>query len=81
MKICYFGIYHSDFGRNRIYLSGLKKLGVEVVECFDHSAGLKKYWNLVKKHRALKARCFFQPLLAPPQWGEITVRGPILPKS
>ena len=54
MKICYFGIYNPNFGRNKIYISGLKKNGVEVIECFDHAKGLAKYWNLIKKHRSIK---------------------------
>jgi glycosyltransferase involved in cell wall biosynthesis len=29
---------------------GLRQNGVEVLECHDDSPGLKKYWNLFKKH-------------------------------
>ncbi len=53
MKICYFGIYNPDFGRNKVYISGLKKNGVEIIECRDSSRGLLKFWRLWKKHRAI----------------------------
>lgn len=54
MKICYFGIYKSDFSRNKIFQSGLVKNGVHVIECQDTSKGLVKFWRLWKKHRKLK---------------------------
>ncbi len=54
MKICYFGIYDPEFSRNKIYIDGLRKNGVEVVECNDRSQGITKFWNLYKKHSELK---------------------------
>lgn len=33
MKVCYWGTYDRDYPRNRILISGLRKNGVEVVEC------------------------------------------------
>jgi glycosyltransferase involved in cell wall biosynthesis len=54
MKICYFGIYDAEFGRNKVYMSGLRENGVEILECVDRSRGIIKYWNLWKKHRALR---------------------------
>ncbi|MES2216179.1 MAG: glycosyltransferase [Patescibacteria group bacterium] len=53
MTLCYFGIYDPEFGRNKVYITGLKKNGVEVIECRDNARGLKKYWNLWKKHKAI----------------------------
>lgn len=50
MKICYFGIYNSKFGRNSVYIKGLKENGVVVVECADASAGVRKFWRLWQKH-------------------------------
>ncbi|MBM2817609.1 MAG: hypothetical protein HW401_199 [Parcubacteria group bacterium] len=50
IKICYFGIYNPDFSRNKIYISGLKSLGAQIIECKDRSAGVIKYWRLFKKH-------------------------------
>lgn len=54
MKICYFGIYNPDFSRNKIYISGLRQLGVEILECRDNSNGLVKYWNLWQKHKSIE---------------------------
>ncbi|PIN86262.1 hypothetical protein COV19_05630 [Candidatus Woesearchaeota archaeon CG10_big_fil_rev_8_21_14_0_10_44_13] len=33
MRICYFGTYEKDYPRNRVLIEGLKKAGVEVIEC------------------------------------------------
>ena len=54
MKICYFGIYNSGFGRNKIYIEALKKAGHTVIECRDDSKGLIKYFRLWQKHRTIK---------------------------
>lgn len=56
MKILYFGIYNPDFSRNKIYISGLRKLGVEVIECKDSSPGLIKFWRLWRKHKQIKGK-------------------------
>ncbi|MCX6718900.1 MAG: glycosyltransferase family 4 protein, partial [Candidatus Taylorbacteria bacterium] len=34
--------------------SGLKKNGVEIIECRDDARGLMKFWRLWKKHRAIE---------------------------
>lgn len=54
MRICYFGIYNPTFGRNKIYIDGLRKNGHEVIECRDSALGFRKYINLWRKHRILK---------------------------
>ncbi|MDD5589701.1 MAG: glycosyltransferase [Candidatus Portnoybacteria bacterium] len=54
MTICYFGDYDSEYSRNRILLRGLKENGVIVLECRSQKQGLKKYWDLYKKHRGIK---------------------------
>ena len=54
MKVLYFGIYDPEFGRNRIYIKGLREIGVEVLECRDTAKGLRKYWNLWKKHHKIR---------------------------
>jgi glycosyltransferase involved in cell wall biosynthesis len=51
MKLCYFGIYDPDFGRNKVYMSGLRQNGVEIIECRDTSKGIIKFWKLWMKHR------------------------------
>ena len=40
--------------RNRIYISGLKKKGIDVIECRDDGGRFAKYWNLWRKHRLIK---------------------------
>lgn len=54
IRICYFGIFNPDFSRNKIYISGLKKNGIDIIECRDRSAGIAKYWKLFKKHWAVR---------------------------
>lgn len=54
MKICYFGIYDPEFGRNKVYISGLKQKGIEIIECRDASPGLLKFFRLWRRHRALR---------------------------
>jgi len=34
-------------------MKGLRELGIEVLECRDNAKGLRKYWNLWKKHRMI----------------------------
>ncbi len=33
MRVCYFGTYREEYSRNRIMIEGLRRAGVEVVEC------------------------------------------------
>ncbi len=54
MRFLYFGIYDSDFSRNRIYIRALRSAGHEIIECKDRSSGLLKYVRLVQRLRALK---------------------------
>jgi len=49
-RVCYFGIYNPEFSRNAVYMRGLRENRVEVIECNDRTPGIRKYWNLVKKH-------------------------------
>ncbi len=53
ITVCYFGMYKPTAPRDKVYVEGLKKLGVEVVECVDNSPGFLKFFRLAKKHRAL----------------------------
>lgn len=50
MKVCYFGTYDRDYPRNRLLIKGLRKNGVEVIECNDRSPHLLKFLKLSKKH-------------------------------
>ena len=53
MKICYFGIYDPEFGRNKVYMDGLLANGHEVIECRDASGGLLKFFRLWRRHSAI----------------------------
>lgn len=53
-KILYVGIYQPVAPRDKVYLGGLKKLGVTVMECVDNSRGFLKFFRLAKKHWAIK---------------------------
>jgi len=55
LRICYFGIYNSEWGRSRIYIKGLKENGVEILECRDDSKGFLKYWRLFNKHAKIRS--------------------------
>lgn len=35
MRVCYFGTYRAEYSRNRIMIEGLRRNGVEVVECHE----------------------------------------------
>ena len=52
-KICYFGIYRPTAPRDKVYIEGLKKAGMNVVECVDNSGGFLKFFRLVRKLRSL----------------------------
>ena len=54
MKICYFGIFNPEFGRNKIYIEALKAEGHEVIICRDDAPGLAKYIRLWSKHKEIK---------------------------
>ena len=54
LKICFFGRYDNKYSRNRILINGLKQNGVEIIECRTELTGIKKYFDLIKKHRKIK---------------------------
>src|SRR3989338_4970677 len=54
MKVCYFGIYNPLYSRNRILIQGLRKNGVEVVECHSDKTGIERYLDLAQKLFSLK---------------------------
>ena len=55
MRICYFGIYGpSSAPRDKVYVEGLKMLGVEFLECVDSLRSFWKFWALFKKHRSIR---------------------------
>lgn len=57
ITICYFGFYQPGGTRNEIYIEGLKRNGVKVIECsVSSSAKLLKYWYLFKKHWKIRKK-------------------------
>lgn len=50
LTVCYFGTYTSEYSRNSILISGLKKNGADVIECRTASKGFLKYIDLIIKH-------------------------------
>lgn len=35
MRVCYFGTYRNEYSRNQIMIEGLRRAGVEVIECHE----------------------------------------------
>lgn len=54
--ILYFGIFDQEFSRNKVYISGLRARGYEVLICTDKTSGFLKYWHLFKKHQTLRGK-------------------------
>lgn len=47
LKICYFGFYDPNIARDEVYIEGLKRNRIEIIECNDYSKSkLLKYWRL-----------------------------------
>lgn len=55
-RICWFGTYNSSWGRSKIYIQGLRQLGVEILECQSLAPGLQKYVELFRKHKNLSGK-------------------------
>lgn len=56
MRILYFGIYDSDYARNRVLISGLRQNRVEVLECVEGSNHRLKYIKAVLKYLRMRPR-------------------------
>lgn len=54
LTICCLGVGKPSNPRDTVCLRGLELQGHRIIECVDASAGLKKYWNLVKKHWSIR---------------------------
>lgn len=51
IKICYLGFYEPNAFRDEVYIEGLKRNGIEVIECNDYSKSkLLKYWRVFCRH-------------------------------
>lgn len=56
IRVCYLNIVSGDFSRSSrsgVHMEALALHGVEVVPCTDNSPGMRKFWEIFKKHRAL----------------------------
>ncbi len=51
LRICYFGFYEPGVSRNEVYIEGLRKNGLKVIECSNFSKSkFLKYWHLFRNH-------------------------------
>ncbi len=50
LTICYFGKYNPEFSRNKIYITGLERMGFSVIKCRVDSGTILKYIQLFIKH-------------------------------
>ncbi|MEA2112505.1 MAG: glycosyltransferase [Patescibacteria group bacterium] len=50
LTICFFGIYDPNYSRNRVLIQGLKENDVKVIECRTELKGIKKYFDLIRRH-------------------------------
>lgn len=57
LKVLYFGVYDPDYSRNRVLISGLRKNGIEVVECCISAKENLKPLKLFFKYLRLKSGC------------------------
>lgn len=53
MRICYINLTKGVPPRDKVYLAGFQANGVEIINCGDNSPALKKFWNILKKHKLL----------------------------
>src|SRR3989338_3366086 len=56
MTICYFGIYKPTYTRNAINIRGLRRNGVEVLECNSRQESNRKFWQLVKQYWLIRKK-------------------------
>lgn len=50
MTVLYFGIYNPGYARNWVLINGLRKNGLEVLECRESSSGFLKFLKLFLKY-------------------------------
>lgn len=54
MTVCFFGNYQKDYPRNHVIAGGLRKNGINIIECHTRKRGIQKYISLYRKHRTVK---------------------------
>ena len=68
-KVCFFGIYKSEFARNRVLIEGFKRHGFGVVECKvdpTELGSIEKYFALYREYRAIRKQKFDHIIVAFP---------------
>lgn len=53
LRVCYLNITRGDFSRSGVHIHALIQQGVQIASCIDNSPGIRKFWEIYKKHRAL----------------------------
>ena len=53
LRICWFGIYDTNYARSDILISGLRANGAKVIECHADWRNPKRYSELFRKLRSL----------------------------
>lgn len=60
-QVCFFGIYNSNYSRNRVFIKGFEENGYRVVECSvdpKKYSGLRKFIELYRKWKQVKHNNF-----------------------
>lgn len=54
-RICYFGDYDPEYGRTKVLIEGLRKNGIEVIECHEdsHTTAREKCIHLWREYRKI----------------------------
>lgn len=56
IRVCYLNITPGDFSRSGVHMRSLELRGAQVLPCIDSSPGMRKFWEIFKKHRALRGK-------------------------
>lgn len=82
LRVCMFGIYDAQYSRNSIIVSGLRKNGVEVIECTESPEDPRRYIKLIRRLRDVRPRCDVifaaYPAPLPTIFAKLYVRVPIV---
>jgi glycosyltransferase involved in cell wall biosynthesis len=74
MKVCWFGLYESDYSRNRILIDGLRMNGVEVIECTTDYKNRGKYLRLLRELKKMRNQYDVIYCAFPINWNVIIAR-------
>src|SRR3989338_51394 len=54
MRLCYVNLTADIFPRDLVYLRGLRTHGVEIIEIRDSTPGIRKFYNIFKRHWVIR---------------------------